>query len=44
MCELMFPVSVIVFDYLVNQSVLSGIQWVAAAVMVFAIIRITKEG
>jgi drug/metabolite transporter (DMT)-like permease len=43
MCELMLPVSVIVFDYLVNKSMLSFMQWIAAAVMVYAVIKITQK-
>jgi len=39
--ELMFPVSAIFFDYVVNGSVLSPVQFVAAAVMVFAIIKLS---
>jgi drug/metabolite transporter (DMT)-like permease len=38
--ELLFPVSAILFDYLVNESVLSPVQLVSAAVMVFAIIKL----
>lgn len=38
--ELLFPVSAIIFDYFINKSVLSPAQWVAAAVMVFAIIKL----
>lgn len=38
--ELMFPVSAVVFDYLLNKNVLQPIQWLAAAIMVFAIIRL----
>jgi drug/metabolite transporter (DMT)-like permease len=42
MCELFFPISTIVFDYLVNHSRLSLIQWVSAALMVFAIINLNR--
>ncbi len=38
--ELLFPISAIVFDYLVNGNVLSPVQLVSAAVMVFAIIKL----
>lgn len=38
--ELLFPVSAILFDYLINDSVLSPVQLVSAAVMVFAIIKL----
>jgi len=42
MCELFFPISTIVFDYLFNGSRLSLIQWISAAVMVFAIVNLNK--
>jgi drug/metabolite transporter (DMT)-like permease len=38
--ELLFPVSAILFDYLINDSILSPVQLVSAAVMVFAIIKL----
>jgi len=41
--ELMFPVSAVIFDYVVNRSVLSPVQWVAAAIMVFAILKLTTS-
>lgn len=40
-CELCFPLSAIVFDYIFNDRLLSAVQWVSAAVMVYAIIRLT---
>jgi drug/metabolite transporter (DMT)-like permease len=40
--ELLFPVSAILFDYLINDSVLSPVQLISAAVMVFAIIRLNR--
>lgn len=39
--ELFFPISAIFFDYYINGNVLSPIQWISAAVMIFAIIRAT---
>ena len=39
-CELFFPISTILFDYIVNHSRLSLIQWVSAALMVFAIVNL----
>lgn len=39
-CELLFPISSIVFDYVFNGNILSPVQWVSAAVMLFAIYRI----
>ena len=40
--ELCFPLSAIIFDYLFNGNFLSPIQWVGAAIMVYAIIRLSK--
>ena len=34
LCELMFPVSTVIFDYLVNHSVLSPVQIGAAFVII----------
>jgi drug/metabolite transporter (DMT)-like permease len=39
-CELCFPVSTVVFDYVFNGTVLSPIQWVSAGSMVLAIYKI----
>lgn len=38
--ELLFPISAVVFDYLINDSLLSPVQWVAAVVMIYAIVRL----
>jgi len=43
LCEMCLPLSAIVFDYLVNGSVLGGWQWVGAVVMLGAILRVTLE-
>lgn len=43
-CELFFPLSAIVFDYLFNGNQLSWIQWLSAGVMIFAIIRLNIGG
>ncbi len=40
-CELLFPLSAIVFDYLFNDRLLSPVQWISAAVLLYAIIRLT---
>lgn len=40
--ELAYPISSIVFDYIFNGNILSPIQWVSMAVMIFSIIKITK--
>ncbi len=42
-CELCFPASAIIFDYLVNHSILSSVQLFASAVLVFAIVRISLQ-
>lgn len=42
-CELCFPVSAIVFDYLVNNRVLSPVQWISAAILIFAILKLSLE-
>ncbi len=41
-CELFFPVSAIFFDYLFNGKMLNGVQWAAAIVMIFAIIKLNQ--
>ncbi|MEG0068234.1 DMT family transporter [Cetobacterium sp.] len=43
MCELCFPVSSIVFDYIFNGKILSPIQFVSAAFLLFTIYKITKN-
>jgi drug/metabolite transporter (DMT)-like permease len=40
--ELLFPISAIFFDYIFNDSLLSPIQLISAAIMVFAIIRLNS--
>lgn len=42
-CELFFPISAIVFDYIFNDAILSAVQWVSAAVMIFAIINLNRQ-
>lgn len=41
-CELFFPVSAIIFDYIFNHKILDPVQWFAAAVMIFAIIKLNQ--
>jgi drug/metabolite transporter (DMT)-like permease len=43
MCELFFPISTIFFDYLINGNRLSVIQWISAAVMIYAIISLNRS-
>jgi len=40
-CELCFPISAILFDYLVNHKVLSLVQWISAGIMLFAIVKLS---
>jgi len=42
-CELFFPISAIVFDYIFNDATLSTVQWISAAVMIFAIINLNRQ-
>ncbi len=42
--ELMFPVTAVVLDYLVNGNMLSPVQWVSAFIMLYAIYRISRNG
>ena len=41
-CELFFPLSAILFDYIFNGSMLTAIQWISAAVMIFAIFNLNR--
>lgn len=41
MCELFFPLSAILFDYLINGAVLKPVQWISAIVMIGAIVKLT---
>lgn len=43
MCELCFPVSSILFDYIFNGNVLSTIQILSAVLMLYSIYKITKN-
>lgn len=42
-CEMFFPLSTIVLDYLINGNILSLVQWLAVIIMLFSIFKITKE-
>jgi len=42
-CELLFPISAIVFDYIFNDAKLSVVQWISAIVMIFAIVNLNRE-
>lgn len=41
-CELFFPLSAILFDYIFNGTMLNAIQWVSAAVMIIAIFNLNR--
>jgi len=41
--ELLFPISAIIFDYLINDSFLSPVQLISAAIMVYALIRLNTK-
>lgn len=43
-CELCFPLSAILFDYLFHQKILSPVQWVSVLIMLLAIVRINLAG
>nr|WP_307774545.1 DMT family transporter [uncultured Cetobacterium sp.] len=43
MCELCFPVSSIVFDFIFNGKLLSPVQFISAAALLFSIYKITKN-
>lgn len=39
-CELFFPVSAIFLDYIFNDQVLTPVQWIAAAILIFSIVNL----
>ena len=41
--ELFYPISAVLFDYLINGNVLSEIQIISAAVMIFAIVNLNTD-
>ena len=41
--ELFFPMSAVIFDYFINGHVLGTVQWISAAVMIFAIINLNAD-
>ncbi len=42
-CELFFPITAIVLDYLVNDSVLSTVQWISTTIMIISIISLNAN-
>jgi drug/metabolite transporter (DMT)-like permease len=43
MSELLFPISAIIFDYLINDSLLSPVQFISAGIMVFSLIKLNSR-
>lgn len=41
--ELLFPISAIVLDYFINGTTFSAVQWIAAAVMIFSIVKLNAK-
>jgi len=39
-CELFFPITAIILDYFVNNTILSTVQWIGAVIMIFSIISL----
>ena len=42
-CELFFPISAIFFDYFINDNKLSLVQWLAAIIMIGAIVNLNRR-
>jgi len=42
-CELFFPISAVLFDYIFNDYQLSMVQWLSAVVMIFAIVQLNRQ-
>ncbi|MCF7792916.1 MAG: DMT family transporter [Candidatus Cloacimonetes bacterium] len=42
-CELFFPISAILFDYLINDHKLSLVQWISAIIMILAVVEISYK-
>lgn len=42
-CELAFPISSVLFDYIFNKNLLSPIQFLGATLLLFSIIKISKN-
>lgn len=42
-CELSFPISSVVFDYIFNGNILSSVQFLGALLLLFSIIKISKN-
>ncbi|MFP4469731.1 MAG: DMT family transporter [Bacteroidales bacterium] len=42
-CELLLPISAIIFDYIFNDAKLTLVQWISAGIMIFAIVNLNRE-
>jgi len=43
-CELFWPLSAIILDYILNKNILNGIQIMAAIILLIAFYKVVKEG
>ncbi len=41
-CELAFPLTAVILDYLIHGNVLSIIQWIGVAILVFSIVKVSQ--
>lgn len=42
-CELCFPISAILLDYFINHRMLTPVQWLSAAIMIAAILKLSLQ-
>lgn len=41
-CELAFPFTAVILEYLVHDNILDAIQWIGAIIMLYSIVRVTR--
>lgn len=41
-CELAFPFTAVILEYLVHDNLLDVVQWIGAAILLYSIVRVTK--
>ncbi|MCO6473897.1 MAG: EamA family transporter [Melioribacteraceae bacterium] len=41
-CELAFPFTAVILEYLVHDNILDIVQWIGAAILLYSIVRVTK--
>ena len=41
-CELAFPLTAVVLDYLIHRNVLSFVQWMGVALLIFSIVKVSQ--